>query len=60
VVVVSEVVDGSSAGLDQAAEKQERDKLRQTIGRTYYDELLSDLEERAKIERKKLEPTSVD
>jgi len=60
VVVVSEIVDGSSAELDQAAVKQERDKIRQTVGRTYYDELLTDLEARAQIERKKLEQASVE
>jgi len=53
VVLVSAVADGSIADLDQAALDQERERLRQGIGRSYYDQLVADLERRAKIERKR-------
>lgn len=54
VVSVSEVVDGSIDGLDQAALDEERRNLKQAIAGTYYDQLLADLESRSRIERKQL------
>jgi peptidyl-prolyl cis-trans isomerase D len=50
-VVLSEVVDGSLEGMDEVARDQARESLAQEIGRTYYDDLLADLESRADIER---------
>jgi len=50
-VVLSEVVDGSWEGMDEAARDRARKSLAQDIGRTYYDDLLADLESRADIER---------
>jgi peptidyl-prolyl cis-trans isomerase D len=51
VVILSEVVDGSLEGMDQAARAQTRDGFAQVIGRAYYEDLLADLERRAHITR---------
>ena len=50
-VVLSEVVDGSLEGVDETTRDQTRRSLAQGIGRSYYEDLLSDLESRADIRR---------
>ena len=53
-VVVSEVVDGSLKDLDEATRGQMSKGLAQGIGRSYYEDFLTDLESRARIERNPL------
>ena len=60
VVSVSEVVDGSPDALTKAARDQQRRELAQTIGSRYYEDLATDLERRAKIERKPIGEARVD
>jgi peptidyl-prolyl cis-trans isomerase D len=60
VVAVSEVVDGSPGALKEAVRKQEREELARAIGAHYYDDLVKDLESRAKIERKPLGESRID
>lgn len=50
-VILSEVVDGSLEGVDETTRDQTRRSLAQGIGRSYYEDLLSDLESRADIRR---------
>jgi peptidyl-prolyl cis-trans isomerase D len=50
-VIVSEVMDGSLKDLDEAARGQMSKGLAQGIGRSYYEDFLTDLESRARIER---------
>jgi len=51
VVAVTRVTDGSPDDLTPAQRDQEADVLRNLIARGYYDEMLVDMESRAKIER---------
>jgi peptidyl-prolyl cis-trans isomerase D len=53
-VILSEVVDGSLKGMDEATRDRIRKDLTQGIGRSYYEDLLADLESRADITRKPL------
>jgi peptidyl-prolyl cis-trans isomerase D len=53
-ILVSEVADGSRDDMDETALEQMRRELRQGVGEAYYDQLVADLESRAKIERKTL------
>jgi len=53
-VVVSEVMDGSLKDLDEATRVQMSKGLAQGIGRSYYEDFLTDLESRAHIERNPL------
>ncbi len=55
VVAVTEVVDGNRANLDEAALTQASRELTQVLGRGYYDSLLKDMENRARIERKPIQ-----
>jgi peptidyl-prolyl cis-trans isomerase D len=50
-VVVSEVMDGSLKDLDEATRDQLSKGLAQGIGRSYYEDFLTDLESRARVER---------
>ena len=54
VVVVSNVVDGSSEGIGEAELARQRAGFKRTVAATYYDDLLADLQTRAKIDRKPL------
>ena len=54
VVAVGEVVDGDPAALDAQARKAEAQMLADTLARDAYDQLLDDLQSRAKIERRPL------
>ena len=60
VVVVSNVVDGSSEGIGDAELARQRAGFKRTIAATYYDDLLADLQTRAKIERKPLDDESTE
>jgi peptidyl-prolyl cis-trans isomerase D len=60
VVSVSEVVDGSPEKLKKAALEQQRRALAQTIGSQYYEDLTTNLESRADIERKGLSESPTD
>jgi peptidyl-prolyl cis-trans isomerase D len=53
-VILSEVVDGSLEGMDEATRDRIRKDLTQDIGRSYYEDLLADLESRADIARSPL------
>ena len=50
-VILSEVVDGSLDGMDEAARDQTRKSQTDRLGRGYYEDLLADLETRADIKR---------
>jgi peptidyl-prolyl cis-trans isomerase D len=59
VVVLTQVVDGDPAALDQAAREAEARLLSDTLARSAYEHLLDDLQSRAKIERETLPPDTV-
>jgi len=58
VVVVSQVVDGDLDTLDPAARGQQARELAQRTGSAHFDDLLQDLQRRAKIERRPLRSAS--